>query len=212
LFQFVTGMLPLASHRAMADVKATSTIFRFQLFFETKMECIFKFSEREEDVRVHEARLPVNDSELEGSGNSQCDESVSSSPSTTEEEDNNEIPLGDTWDQGIEFQPMEPNPSQRFEEYCASTARSRCQGIGLQCSPIDVNTPIRAWREIFKNTLIDKIVRYTNEYGLLHSKQWKGISKKDLESFFALLFILGIKKKKTNHQIGFPTTDYWRIH
>jgi DNA polymerase III alpha subunit (gram-positive type) len=27
LFQFVTGMLPLTSHRAMADVKATSTIF-----------------------------------------------------------------------------------------------------------------------------------------------------------------------------------------
>jgi hypothetical protein len=89
------------------------------------MECVFKFSEREEeDVRVHEARLPVNDSGSEGSGNSQCDESVSSSPSTTQEEDNNDIPLGDTWDQGIEFQPMEPNPSQRFVEYCTSTARS----------------------------------------------------------------------------------------
>jgi hypothetical protein len=67
--------------------------------------------------------------------------------------------LGDTWDQGIEFQPMEPNPSQRFEEYCTSAARNLCQQIGLQCSPIDVNTPIRAWREIFKNTLLDKIVR-----------------------------------------------------
>jgi Transposase IS4 len=98
---------------------------------------------------------------------------------------------------GIEFQPMEPNPSQRFVEYCTSTARSRRQQIGLQCSPIDVNTPpIRAWREIFKNTLLDKIVRYTNEYGLLHSKRWKDISKKDLESFFAFLFILGIQKRK----------------
>jgi Transposase IS4 len=91
----------------MADVKATSTIFRFQIFFETRMECVFKFSEREEDVRVHEGRLPVNDSESEGSGDSQFDESVSSSPSTTvEEKDNNDIPLGDTWDQGIEFQPI----------------------------------------------------------------------------------------------------------
>jgi hypothetical protein len=104
--------------------------------------------------------LPVNDSESEGSGDSKCDESVSSTSSTTEEEDNNDIPLGDTWDQGIEFQPMEPNPSQRFVEYCTSTARNRRQRIGLQCSPIDVNTPIRAWREIFKNTLLDKIVRY----------------------------------------------------
>jgi hypothetical protein len=32
LFQFVTRMLPLTSHCAMADVKATSTIFRFQNF------------------------------------------------------------------------------------------------------------------------------------------------------------------------------------
>jgi hypothetical protein len=112
------------------------------------------------------------------------------------EEDNNDIPLEDTWDQGIEFQPMEPNPSQRFVEYCTSTARNRCQRIGLQCSPIDVNTLIKAWREIFKNKLLDKIVRFTNEYGLLHSKRWKDISKKDLESFFAVFFISGIQKRK----------------
>jgi hypothetical protein len=98
--------------------------------------------------------LPVNDSKSEGSGNSQCDESLSSNSSTTEEEDNNDIPLGDTWDQRIEFQPMEANPSQQFVEHCTSTAR-----FGLQCSPIDVNTPISACREIFKNTLLDKIVR-----------------------------------------------------
>jgi hypothetical protein len=153
------------------------------------MECVFKFSKREEDVRVHEARLPVNDSKSEGSGDSQCDESVSSSPSTTEEEDNNDNPVGDTpnnpvgdtpnndnrlgdkWDPGIELQPMEPNPNQQFVEYCSSTAQNRRQRMGLQCSPIEVNTPIGAWREIFKNTLLDKIVRYTNKYGLLHSSQ-----------------------------------------
>ena len=140
--------------------------------------------------------MPVNDSESEGSGDSQCDESVSSSPSTTEEIEDNDIPLGDTWDQGIEFQPIEPNPNQRFLEYYTSTSRTRSKRVGLQCSPIDVNTPIRAWREIFKNTLLEKIVRYTNEYGLLHSKRWKDISKKDLESFFAVLFISGIQKRK----------------
>ena len=133
LFQFVTGMLPSMSHRAMADVKATSTIFRFQIFFETKRECLFNFSETEEAVRVNEARLPVNDSESEGSGDSQCDDesSVSSSPSTTEEiEDNEDIPLGDTWDQGIEFQPIEPNPNQLFVEYYTSTARTRSKRVG----------------------------------------------------------------------------------
>jgi hypothetical protein len=75
--------------------------------------------------------LPVNDSKSEDSGNSQCDESISSSPSTTEEDNNNDIPLGDTWDQGIEFQPVEPNPSQLFLEYYTSTAQKRRQQIGL---------------------------------------------------------------------------------
>jgi hypothetical protein len=152
--------------------------------------------QREEEVRVQEARLPVNDSESEGSGNNQCDESVSSTSSTTEEEDNNDIPLGDTWDQGIEFQPMEPNPSQRFVEYCTSTARNRCQRIGLQCSPIDLNTPIRAWREIFKNTLLDKIVRYTNEYGLLHSSDGKTFPRRTLNPFLLCSSYQESKKKK----------------
>jgi DNA polymerase III alpha subunit (gram-positive type) len=47
LFQFVTGMLPLTSHRAMAGVKGTSTIFQFQNLFETRFECVFKFFKRE---------------------------------------------------------------------------------------------------------------------------------------------------------------------
>jgi hypothetical protein len=32
--------------------------------------------------------------------------------------------------------------------------------LNFQCSPIDVNTPIRAWREVFKNTLLDKMAVY----------------------------------------------------
>jgi hypothetical protein len=44
---------------------------------------------------------------------------------------------------------------------------------------------------------LDKTVKYTNEYGLVHAKRWKDISRKDLESFFAILFILGNKKGRT---------------
>jgi hypothetical protein len=81
--------------------------------------CVFKFSEREEEVRVHEAGLPVNDSESEDSGDSQGGGSVSSSSSSSseDEDDNNDVPLGDTWDQGSDFKPMEPNPRERFEEH-----------------------------------------------------------------------------------------------
>jgi ATP-dependent DNA helicase DinG len=46
LYQFVTGLLPLTWHRAMADVKATATIFRF-LFFGTQDTHVFLISQKE---------------------------------------------------------------------------------------------------------------------------------------------------------------------
>jgi hypothetical protein len=75
-------------------------------------------------------------------------------------------------------------------------AHSRRQRMGLQCSNIEVSTPLRAWRQIFTNSLLDKIVKYTNEYRVVHAKRWKDISRKDLESFFSVLFILGTLKRK----------------
>jgi hypothetical protein len=68
--------------------------------------------------------------------------------------------------------------------------------MGLQCSNIEVSIPLRAWRQIFTNSLLDKIVKYMNEYRVVHAKRWKDISRKDLESFFSVLFILGIQKWK----------------
>jgi hypothetical protein len=53
----------MTSHCAMVDAKATGTIFRFPIFFETRTECVFMFSEREEEVRVHEATLTTNNSD-----------------------------------------------------------------------------------------------------------------------------------------------------
>jgi hypothetical protein len=46
------------------------------LFWETRMECVFKFSGREEEVQISQAQL-TNDSDFD-SGNSQSDQSVSS--------------------------------------------------------------------------------------------------------------------------------------
>jgi hypothetical protein len=70
-------------------------------------------------------------------------------------------------------------PLQLFQEHFTSSGCSKCQRTGLQCSPIDVkNTLIRAWREIFKNTLLDKIVCNT-----IKAKWWQDIERKDLEAF-----------------------------
>jgi hypothetical protein len=59
-----------------------------------------------------------------------------------------------------------------------------------------VNTPIRAWREVFKNVLLDKLIWYTNEYRRVKAKRWQDVEGKDLESFICVLFILAIQKRK----------------
>jgi hypothetical protein len=133
-----------------------------------------------------------DDSNTSVSDNSKTDNSVE----TTDDDDDNIAPAGDKWEENFEFPPPCPLPSQLFQEHFTLSARSKHQGTGLHCSPIDVNTPIRAWREIFKNTLLDKIVCYTNEYGGVKAKPWKDIERKDLDAFIADLFVSAIQKRK----------------
>ena len=189
LFQFVTGKVMETSHRALEDVKATITVLRHDAFWEHRKDDLFRISgNRATSVAVGSAV------EHDDSGD---DGSVSSSSSEGEEDDDNStVPLGNRWKEGVDFTPCLPNPIERFQLHFTSASRSRRQRSGLQCSPIDVNTPIRAWREIFKNTILEKIVSYTNEYGRIHAKQWSDITRKDLEAFIAVLFISGIQKRK----------------
>jgi hypothetical protein len=160
LFQFVSRSLPFTPHRAMADVKATATVFQFLIFWETRTECIFRLSIREEQqqqggpIAVRAPEQLDNDSNLESEdwGSSQSSvRSVSSSSSTSSEDEDitSTVPLGDTWEQECDFQLSEPHPTQRFEEHFTATGRSRRQRVGLQCSTIDVGTPIRAHGDRF---------------------------------------------------------------
>lgn len=206
LYQFVTGTLPPTWHRALADVKATTSIFRFPIFWAMRNECVFQFfgSDGGEIGAVRagllvQPEVPVQHETNDSSDSSRSGGSVSSSSSDEDDDDGGGVaplPLGDRWEKGADFEPTVPSPSELFQEHFTSIARSRRQRTGLQCSPIDVNTPIRAWREVFKNTLLEKIVKYTNEYGQIHAKRWVDISRKDLESFLAVLFISGIQKRK----------------
>lgn len=199
LFQFVTGMTPQISHRATADVKATISVFRYDLFWKTRQECVFSFGRCEDATRG----VP-DDSDTSVSTDIQ---SLSSNSDDNDEEDN-ASPLGDHWEVNKNYRPSVPIPSVQFKQHFTSSSRSRRNKTGLQCSPIDVNTPMRAWREIFKNTLLDKIVRYTNEYGHVSAKRWVDVTRKDLESFIAILFISAVQKRKdkpanwfSNHRI-----------
>ena len=221
LYQFVTGKAPAVSHRALADVTATCAVLRSPIFWETRKECIFSFRRTDELVPVAADAAPLDDSDTSANKNSDdaavtaallddSDTSASSddgSQSTgvcvdsdeTDEDDSLLLAAaawGDRWETKTDYRPSAPLPFQRFEEHFTSVARSRRQMTGLQCSPIDVNTPIRAWREIFKTVLLEKIVRYTNDYGRRNAKHWSDITRKDLEAFIAVLFVSAIQKRK----------------
>lgn len=198
LYQFVTGKPMESSHRALDDVKATITVLRHEAFWEHRKEDLFIINGRQEGGAPPPPVAPVDDAdarvptlEHDDSGD---DGSVSSSSS--ESDDDSTFHQGNRWKEGVDYNPGPEEPMQRFQEYFTSTGRSKRERTGLQCSPIDVNTPIRAWRELFKNTILEKIVKYTNEYGRIHAKAWSDITRKDLEAFIAILFISGIQKRK----------------
>ena len=114
-----------------------------------------------------------------------------------EEEDLEEEPLlGDRWEDCKDFSPL-PIPSKLFQERFTWSGHHRTkQLVGLKCNPMDVNTPIRAWRQVFTKVILQKIVTYTNEYREMNCKLWSDITKQDLEVFIAVLFVSGIQKRK----------------
>jgi hypothetical protein len=175
LFQFVSGTLLLTLHCAMADVKATATVLHFPIFWDTRTECIFRLSTSQDQQQQGSPIAICPPEQLDNGSDSDSGDlessqsgvqSVSSSSSTSSEDEDitSTIPLGGTWEKDCDFQPAEQHPTQQFEEHFTATGHSRWQRVGLQCSSIEVSTPLRAWRQIFTNSLLDKIVKYTNEY------------------------------------------------
>ena len=66
----------------------------------------------------------------------------------------------------------------------------------MQCSRNTVNSPLKAWRHLWKNSLLDNIVQYSNEYGTSKSTRFVPFSRKDLTDFFCILFIASVQKRK----------------
>lgn len=202
LYQFVTGELPDTTHRALDDVKSTGTIFRFSPFWNHRKDHLTKFEGRDGDDEAADGSGPTvedDDDSVIDEDDGSLDSTSSTSTVVPIEEVEEEVPdeaLGDRWIDGGVFETPIPTPEEKFNMFCTSTTRREQQTIGLLVHPLDVNTPLKAWRGIFRESILQKIVRYTNEYGGIHSKDWIDIDRKDLECFFSVLFISGIQKRK----------------
>jgi DNA polymerase III epsilon subunit-like protein len=193
LYQFYTGSQLEGNHRALMDVKALYVIFRNPIIWNRRAVHV-KFIKELPTL----PSLPTNDSDND---NEDIDDSDDDSVSSVHSNNNNNevehpVPSGDYWLEG-NFEPQR-DPRELFEEYVKSTNRSGKPMTGLQVNPAYANSPVKAWRMIFTNTILDRLVRHTNSYGELNAgeNKWRPVQRKDLTNFFCVLFVMGIQKRK----------------
>jgi hypothetical protein len=112
-----------------------------------------------------------------------------------DEEDEYEDANG-TWKMNTPF--VAPNVNERYLDVFTKTTRGRTDRThpGLKVSKHTVHSPIKAWMFFFTDSLLKKIVQYTNDYGHRKCSKWNNINMEDLKSFIAILSIAGIQKRK----------------
>jgi DNA polymerase III epsilon subunit-like protein len=198
LFQFLTGRAMETSHRALGDVKGLYTVFRSEIFWNNRKECLQSTSVYGVVVSSAQGDSDESDEESEDEKEKAATEQVADDELGVGEEEEVEesgtIIAGDYWEVG-DFIPA-VIPKEKFEEVFTSTCRSGVVRTGIQVSPVMANSPLKAWRLIFTATILEKIVKYTNAYGEMHSKEWVPVGRSDVTDFIAVLFVLSIQRRK----------------
>jgi hypothetical protein len=200
----VTGRCYKNAHRASADVKATAAVFFH--YWESRKGDIFEVTRRQQEQHGTDDNTTPPPQQDDINSSEEEEGSISSQSSEEEYEDVQQtgVQMGDEWDEA-NYDPS-PVPSLKFKElfshyYCGRGKRI----LGLKCNPMDVNSPIRAQPQIFTTTIINRIVKHTNNYGEVHCKAWSAITKRDLKCFFAVLFVASVQKRKDKPAIWFSS-------
>ena len=195
LFEYISGERISNAHQAQADVKALGTIFRYKFFWEERLDYVIPLFDGailnvEEDSNTDTEELLEEEAEATNNAtddDDSIDEQVDNQPSDTR--------MG--WRIGGSFNGT--NAEESFNNfYRQRETRQTIPTVnrtGLQCSENSVNTPAKAWRQIFTAAFLRKIVGYTNEYGEAKCKHWKDITVSDLMEFISVLFIAGIQRR-----------------
>ena len=91
-----------------------------------------------------------------------------------------------------------PNVKGRYDDVFTRETRGHSDHLhpGLKISKNTVNSPLKSWINIFTEPLLNKIVRYTNDYDQEKCSRWTYITVGDLKDLIAILFLAGIQKCK----------------
>ena len=166
------------THRASADVDACAAVLRYKPFWDARENHLSFFKSTELISYQHQPDLD----DLDTDGN-ESDESNS-----VDDDASVEAPQRLGWKLNTDFEGV--NSKSNFEEMFRLTSQnSNVIRTGLQCSDSSVNSPMKAWRQVFTHAILEKIVLHTNQYGIKHCKDWPGICRQDITDFIAVLFI-----------------------
>ena len=187
LYEYVTTQrLGIAAHRATADVKATCSVLRHPPFWNKRRNHFTFFLGMLDDNYVNNTQDPPDDSDIDSESNDDEDDCPDVEVNSETGERNN----GRTsWRKGGTFHGLDCK--SKFEEMFAkrNTRNSTGNRIGVQCAHSSVNSPSKAWRQVFTNAILDKVVTYTNDYGDARCKEWVPVTRQDMTDFFSVLFI-----------------------
>lgn len=195
LYQYVTNDTHDA-HRALPDVRATIAVLRYHRFWEKRIKFIYKLNENGTVILTNNLAppilLPNDDSDTDDDVEEQWNqEPLGNDDDINEPEENIEHMPNTGWHPNTHFEGI--NADQFFRDNL-ETAEGHTGSIN------SVNSPIKAWRRVFTQQILNGIVANTNEYGNLLCPNWNNIVSKDLTDFISILFIAGIQRRRDCHR------------
>jgi hypothetical protein len=217
LYSYVTNLPPSPdAHRAEADVTMLLKVLLHDNFWFQRSAFIHKIDNQTGKVtvaglgRVSEPRIPApnDDSDTDVSDVDDDDTVVEESPTQEEEETNIEEPVAEEevygWHRNKTFEGIDSTKlfNEEFQRRTTRNEDGSTTRVGVQCSTNSVNSPLKAWSQIFTVSILNKLVQYTNDYGSVKCKSWVNITRTDLTDFFVFFSFLRYRNGKTHHRTG----------
>ena len=181
----------------MNDVEATVKILTFTQFWNKRKDYIKCINwERILALQTNSTAVQandINDSDTDDESNS--DDSVEAALDSDSESDD-EFSLH--WHRNTNFTGFDSKSKfcETFQNINTRNAKTQPTRLGVQVAFNSVKSVMKSWRYIFTDHILNKIVKYTNDYGGTYCKDWNDLCKTDITDFVSILFIASIQKRK----------------